>query len=274
MISLTVSKGLQKVRRLSRVAKYGFVAPLIGPVIRHTSWLDGKESAPPSLLNFSGGGDFKAVGEHQCKLISDRAGISGEDRILDVGCGIGRVALPFARKFPSLDYIGFDVVRYGVEWANKQLPKKTNFCLYHADVRNSFYNPFGRISASSYRFPVDDKSRDLVFATSVFTHLLRPTAEHYLRESARVMDAGGRAYITSFLLDEEDEPSPAFVFSSWHENTRTAAPEEPELAVGYTLDDWHQMASRWGLKIDDVILGSWRGHGSRDDFQDAIIFRK
>jgi ubiquinone/menaquinone biosynthesis C-methylase UbiE len=40
-----------------------------------------------------------------------------DDRVLDVGCGIGRVALHFARFLGEHGrYDGFDAVRVGVDW--------------------------------------------------------------------------------------------------------------------------------------------------------------
>ena len=39
--------------------------------------------------------------------------------------------------------------------------------------------------------------------TSVLTHLLEDEAEHYLAETARVLEPGGRALATFFLLDDD-----------------------------------------------------------------------
>lgn len=260
----------QYASRVSRLAKYGLAAPLLKYVVRYTSILDGGD-APPVFINFSGGGDFAQIGAHQVSLISSRLGLKGHESVLDIGCGIGRVALPFAQRFPELRYLGFDVVGYGIEWARKKTRLGTSYMFLHADIKNSFYNPFGSIDPRLYRFPSDDSSIDVVFATSVFTHLLKPVAQHYLRESARVLNPSGSLYITTFLTGFEPEPSPAFEFSERFKDTSVASSVEPEMAVGFSLNEWAEMASEAGLTVNEVYPGSWRGGAKREDFQDAII---
>ncbi len=68
-------------------------------------------------------------------------------------------------------------------------------------------NTFGELasSAAEFRFPYEDASFDFAFATSLFTHLLRDEASHYLAEDRRVPTApGGRLpALTFFLLTPE-----------------------------------------------------------------------
>jgi SAM-dependent methyltransferase len=46
------------------------------------------------------------------------------------------------------------------------------------------------------RFPAGDSSVDVVFAASLFTHLLEPDSRHYLREVRRVLAPRGRALLS------------------------------------------------------------------------------
>ncbi|HEX8254186.1 MAG TPA: hypothetical protein VF846_13660 [Thermoanaerobaculia bacterium] len=48
---------------------------------------------PPLRLRDVGGGDFRQVGEDLVKVLADH-GLKSTDRVLDIGCGVGRVALP------------------------------------------------------------------------------------------------------------------------------------------------------------------------------------
>jgi SAM-dependent methyltransferase len=119
-----------------RYLKYGFVAPALGAIIRQTSLLDGTSDEPPQIINFAGAGDFRKIGDQQVDLLVSRAGLTEEDRVLDVGCGIGRIAIAMHRRFPNLQYSGFDVVRYGIDWITKKFNSLKSYKFYHADVHN------------------------------------------------------------------------------------------------------------------------------------------
>src|SRR6185369_7622628 len=52
---------------------------------------------PPMRLRFVGAGDFRAVGDEMVKLLTNVGEMQPGDRVLDIGCGVGRVALPLTR---------------------------------------------------------------------------------------------------------------------------------------------------------------------------------
>ena len=68
--------------------------------------------------------------------------------MLDVGCGIGRLARPLA-GYLSIDgtYAGFDVDAAGIRWCRQRYGHFPQFSFAHADVRNARYNPGGTPSA-------------------------------------------------------------------------------------------------------------------------------
>src|SRR5437868_12657499 len=78
-------------------------------------WLTGKTDPelPPLRLRFVGVGDFRTVGDELKELLI-RSGLKPSDRALDIGSGVGRVAIPLTRYLDSGTYDGFDVVRRGV----------------------------------------------------------------------------------------------------------------------------------------------------------------
>jgi SAM-dependent methyltransferase len=159
---------------------------------------------PRRYLDFVGDSDFRATGEAFLDHFHELAGLRPEDRVLDVGCGIGRMARVLASELrPPGSYDGFDVVGEAIAWcARHYLETPAPFRFTHADLRNVQYNPGGRGSASTYRFPYGDDAFDLVIATSVFTHLLADEAANYLAEAARVLAPGGRLFATWFLLGD------------------------------------------------------------------------
>lgn len=259
--------------RLGREAKYRLAAPLISPVIRYTGWLDG-DAAPPRALNYAADGDFVAQGDALVAAIGRDIDLFDGIRILDIGCGIGRLATGFHRRGRPVTYRGFDIVAYGIEWCRKRMPEADGFAFTHADIYNRFYNPNGRIEAEAYRFPHDDAAFDLQVAISVFTHLLEPATRAYLREAARVMAPGGVAYFTTFLVPDRVPPAAHFAFDHRIGAAFVERVEEPEMAVGYTLDFWEAMAAECGLRIDRINRGSWTGEADLPDYQDCLFFRR
>ena len=254
--------------------KYAVVAPAIGLVVRRTSLLDGSRHEPPRAINFAGGGDFRQIGDNQVAILVARAGLSEHDRVLDIGCGIGRIAMALHRRFPHLEYSGFDIVSYGIDWVRKALEDAQSYEFQHADVANSFYNPRGKISPAGYRFPHVTAGHDLAFGTSVFTHMLESTVRNYLSEISRCLAKGGRAYLTTFILDEVQDQRAAYAFRTRSGLAAIASEHEPEMAVAYSLAAWREMANASSLAIERVFNGSWRGDGPADDFQDAVLLRK
>jgi len=160
---------------------------------------------PPRSKVFVGGGDFEGVGREFLRYFVELGGVQPTDKILDVGCGIGRMALPLTGYLSTAgEYCGFDIVKHGIDWCTRRIsPKFPNFRFTHSDVENTHYNPNGTIRARDYRFPHGDQAFDFAFATSVFTHMLAADLENYVGELSRVLKSGGRCLITFFLLNED-----------------------------------------------------------------------
>jgi SAM-dependent methyltransferase len=231
---------------------------------------------PRRLLGFVGDSGFRATGEEFLEHLHRFGGLRATDRVLDVGCGIGRIARVLAPELRAPgSYDGFDIVADAISWCSSHyLDTPAPFRFQHADLQNNMYNPLGSGSAADYRFPFPDASFDLVLAISVFTHLLADAAENYLSEAARVLAPGGRLFATWFLLDP-DRPPPhggaAFEFSDSAGPASLGDPAVPEAAVAFK-DRW--LAERLrahGLKPrEPVRRGSWRGAPGAS-FQDIVV---
>ncbi|HEX5215246.1 MAG TPA: class I SAM-dependent methyltransferase, partial [Vicinamibacterales bacterium] len=139
--------------------------------------------------------DYRATGREFVAFLARECGLRPEDAVLDVGCGVGRIAVALTEYLSTAGrYDGFDIVPAEIEWCRRQItPRFPQFRFHLADVRNDAYNPAGATPASRYRFPFPDGSFDVAIVASVFTHLLTPDLDNYLRELARVLAPGGRA---------------------------------------------------------------------------------
>ena len=243
----------------------------------------GRDSmTPPRSMIFVGPGDFKAVGQEFKRHFIELGGIQPDDRILDVGCGIGRMAVPLTDYLSGKgEYCGIDIVKSGIEWCQRHIfAKFDNFHFLHINVKNKAYNADGNISAREFRFPFDDDSFDFVFLTSVFTHMLPADMEHYLSEISRVLKKDAKCLITFFLLNEESmhlvqAGRSTLDFKHKIDGCFTTDENNPESAIAYNEDYIRQLFGRLNLKLaDPVNYGSWCKRDIYLSYQDIVVATK
>jgi SAM-dependent methyltransferase len=196
------------------------------------------------------------------------------DAVLEIGCGLGRIAFPLRHLLSERGtYDGFEIVAEKVEFLQRTFEvAHPNFRFRWADIHNTFYNPTGRMPAAEYRFPYDDHRFDVVFAASVFTHLLPESTARYLAESARVLRDGGRCVFSFLLLDHyrQGHPRPLGfdrdVFALDHRygghgaEFAIAVPDNPEQTSAYRLSLVERLAGDAGLRLaQPPVPGLWSG---------------
>jgi SAM-dependent methyltransferase len=234
---------------------------------------------PPPELIYVGGGDFKAIGRYFVDWFIAHCDLRPNNRVLDVGCGIGRVAVPLTKYLNAEGcYEGFDIVPKGIEWCQQHItPRFPNFRFQLAGIYNTSYNPTATVRASEYVFPYPDGWFDLVFLTSVFTHMLPADVEHYLVEIARVLRPGGRCFATFFLLDDVSRELIAAGKSllPFHHSLGdlvTTDPARPEDAAAYPESMVRDLFQEAGLAIIEPIRhGYWSGRANGESYQDIVL---
>jgi SAM-dependent methyltransferase len=129
---------------------------------------------------------------------------AGHD-VLEVGCGVGRDAIPLARVLgEGGSYVGVDVSGPSIAWCREHITARhPNFGFAHLDIRSEFYNPQGSQAGHEISLPVASSSIDRIILQSVFTHMFEPDITHFLREFRRVLRRHGRVFASFFVLDEE-----------------------------------------------------------------------
>lgn len=265
------------------------VAPLMrrigAALIDSGAYLMGEkdDSIPPTRLHFVGHGSFTAIGYEFLRYFTEFAGLKPNEDVLDVGCGIGRMAIPLANFLRQGQYRGIDIVPAGIEWCQQNItPKHPNFRFELSDIKNTAYNPDGRYKASEYRFPFDDQSFDFVFLTSVFTHLVPEDAENYLSEISRVLRPGGRLLGTWFLLNSESRQlvaagrgSRPIVYEFKGKEVMVENPAVPEAAIAFDEELIRGIHAKYQLRLqDDIRFGKWCGREDFVSYQDIIVAHK
>jgi SAM-dependent methyltransferase len=209
----------------------------------------------------------------RAELVSQ--GLRPEHRILDIGSGIGNLALGLVDYLHG-GYEAIEIHREAVTWCQKAIsPRHPAFQFHHADVANDAYNPGGRLAASEYQFPFDNRDFDLVFLGSVFTHMLPSAVEHYMGEISRVLRPGGICIASYFLLNDDSGPAVdagrSFMSFRVKEPSglcRLHDPTNPEAAVALDESFVRRLYDDAGLRIQDVRRGRWWS-GQSDD-QDVV----
>ncbi len=224
---------------------------------------------PPRRMQYVGAGDFVATGDEFLGHLTELAGLRPDERVLDAGCGIGRIARPLVGYLDGGSYAGFDVNAPAIGWCQARYPDHFAFTL--VDLYNARYHPTGTQRAGTFRFPYADDSFDVALMASVLTHLLEEEADHYLAEARRVLRPGGRLLATFFLLDEGSRTviahgDSALRFLDPEQQVAVVSDDAPEEAVAYD-EAW----VRQRLDVREPIhRGTWRG-GEGRSFQDIVV---
>ncbi len=254
--------------------------------VREFQWLEAQLRrnrflpAPPAELTFCGDGDYRAIGAEFLGHFVRLADLQPQERVLDIGCGIGRMAVPLTQYLSDAgSYMGVDIVAEGIAWCERTISAcYENFRFQHLDLRHPLYNPAGLTSAANIRFPFADGSFDFICLTSVVTHIDSAVLLNYAREIGRLLGPGGRCFVTAFLVNPPAREAlrrgdgrigidPEQAGPEWHGD-----PAAPMAAVAFDEDYLVEKFLRFGLRrLRKPIYGCWSGRPSAV-FQDICIF--
>jgi SAM-dependent methyltransferase len=233
---------------------------------------------PPQEHITAIGGSFLNVGLEMLDYFIERGRLRSDERVFDVGCGVGRIAYALAYYLNDRGcYDGFDVMAPLVDWATTNITsRRPNIRFQHVNLRNRMYNPGGDLRAETFRFPYPDASFDLVTLTSVFTHMPGKEVRHYLDEIARVLAPGGRVILTAFVLDDQvrsliRDGRSTLPIVHRHGDGFIADVKVPEAAVGYDEPVLRRWIEASGLRVVSLYPGSWCGRTRGLSYQDLLL---
>jgi SAM-dependent methyltransferase len=209
--------------------------------------------------------------------------------VLEIGCGLGRIAFPLRYVMLNGYYEGFEICRNKVDFLKENFQSAyPNFNFTWANIKNTHYNPDGSIEAGDYCFPYADNQFDVVYAASVFTHMVPDNTANYFKESARVLKQNGRCVFSFLIFDyyEKERPRPLgfsdpffnldYHLDNYKDDFAISDPDDPEKLTAYSIRLIESLAEQAGLKcIGSPLPGLWSGNTDKwIGAQDLIILKK
>jgi SAM-dependent methyltransferase len=237
---------------------------------------------PRNAEELIGQGDFLQIGEEFKRYFIDLAGLEPDYSILDVGCGLGRMALPLTDYLDrTAEYQGLDIVAECIDWCQKHISTRyDHFHFQHIDVINGHYNCRGQIPGTEFNFPFEQDHFDRIIVISVFTHMLQQELRHYLLEIGRVLKPGGKCLCTAFLLNEDSRAliksgASTQKLQSLDGQTAVASRADPEASIGCDQHYFLDTAKAAGLAVSGPIhYGAWCGRSEFLSYRDIVVLEK
>ena len=221
---------------------------------------------PPNHLRIRGGVGNRILNNQTHFLVHARdfwmfvfcEGIADmQSDILDIGVGCGRWAHWLrdynfrGRRFGG-NYVGIDIDAEAIEWCRKNYDAE-RFRFEHSSDASVSYNQ-ATAARTPYRIPAADAAFDLVFSNSLLTHLLEGELENYLRESHRLLKAGGAMMHSHFNIEH-----PPATYGTRHTfqhrlgNALIESEAQPEAAVAYHTDFLFDLCRRIGFSACEIV---------------------
>ena len=188
---------------------------------------------------------FLKTAQDEARRLVTSLGLTSGSRVLDVGCGVGRLAIGILSEVGDVrEYWGVDVDERAIQWCRQYVERDhPRFRFVHLDVGNPRYNPSGQALMPGFRFPFPDQAFEIIYLYSVFSHMLEGDARLYLAEFHRLLVPSGRLFLTAFA---EDAVPPVTINPPGYRRPWSG----PLHCVRYETGFLRSMVSESGLTID------------------------
>ena len=166
---------------------------------------------PPPGLRYCGA-DFKndvyfvQSAVEEAERLRDVLGLGPASRLLEVGCGPGRIAIGLLyASVPVGRYDGIDVDRRCIKGCRKFISRShPEYHFWHVDAKHERYNPDGSEMSAAFSLPFDSGVFDIIYLYGLFTNLNENDVRIYTREFRRLLSPAGKMFLTAFV--EEGVP--------------------------------------------------------------------
>lgn len=220
---------------------------------------DGALPQPDTSIHPVGGRTGDARGPNQLAFLR-HYGLVPSSRVLEIGCGVGRLAYELATVLVDGSYVGVDISPKAIGWLNEHYaPRLRAFRFDLLDIRNPRYRPRGAHAAADMRFPYPADQFDVVAAFAVFMHISIDEIANYLGEIRRLLAPSGVAAVT-FRAVRPGERVPPARGRDWNPvapGVYSIFPELEHRSMAYDLSLVRATIAEAGLAIVAEVEGSW-----------------
>ncbi len=146
------------------------------------------DSAKLAVSGYTDEDEYRRLADATVATLRRTVGIGGDDVVLEIGCGVGRVGpaiAPVCKKWIATDV--------------------SENMLEHTRERTKGLDNVETVATNGWDLsPIADGSVDVVYCTVVFMHLDEWERFSYVREAMRILQPGGRVYVDNFNLLGDD----------------------------------------------------------------------
>ncbi len=210
---------------------------------------------------FNGHVDFIEAGSRCWLLFLSRNYCTLNSDVVELGCGCGRIARalrdPWWGPWFEGTYVGVDIDPEMIEYCRNNFPApRFQFILSpHKSMTYSQNKACVAPETPGHLAIAAPESKDFVYSFSLFTHLLETEVFEYLRETHRILRAGGAMYMTFFCM-EHLELGRRWTFQHRRGDAYIENPRYPEAAVAYHEAFMTESASNCGFREVTVQRGT------------------
>lgn len=187
----------------------------------------------------------------EAQRLIQRFGVTPATPLLDVGCGLGRLATGLLAELGEYSaYCGVDVDAKRIDWCTRHIAQAhPGFRFLRVDIKNDRYNPRGAVLTEHFRLPFATGEFKVIYLYSVLSHMLARDAQLYFAEFSRLLDQDGRVFLTAFA--EQDVPDVTvnpddYIYASWHGELH---------CVRYSQAYLDELFAQAGFRVDDFEYG-------------------
>jgi len=193
----------------------------IKKILPRKKYVEVSGSIIPSRYSRCCGSEFKddnyylESAEKESNRLIDYFQCTQQSRILDIGCGQGRLPIGILRVIGEINYIGIDVDLKSINWCKQYIESKhPSFKFKHLNLYNERYNKNGNKIDAGFCFDVAENTVDIIYLFSVFSHTTEEDMRAYLKDFSRILDKGGKMFFTTFV--EDDVPNVSINPENYH----------------------------------------------------------
>jgi len=214
------------------------------------------------------GPDARAQRGRRQRRVLRQYGLTRRSEVLEVGCGVGRLARELAQIIDEGSYTGFDIAPAAVQWLETNYASKlAHFAFDLVEVTSDRYQIDSPTAAAHFHFPYPSDRFDLVCSFAVFMHMQLDGVANYLREIERVLRPGGRAVLTMLAVHPDERFAPSLGgrrFIEIEPGVFSRHPDKPNASHAFAASLLSTTIADAGLSVVDQVEGSWHGRRCTD----------